>query len=376
MRAHSSKASRRRRLIVIPNGNWCAGVKYTSFDVYATADAEANLQVQYSTDGKTWFNANVGSAASGLIATNTTSSNTVSGTYIRLASGWNDQVTVDLSGLSGVDNTASFALRIVNASTATDCVDTTGAVYNNTSGSWSLDNVVIQGTSIDTIADWDFDLIGVTLPPYNTPAPTVGSGTAQSLGMINNYTFSDSPSDIGSSNWCDVLAQGGASTGPNSLCWRVRGGQTGAGVPIAVGTRRLPSSPEGPDNDVSTAGYTKVICYLDIYFTTQAPDKFCVFYTTDGWATTNLANSLFYGAAPAYIHTNASDPNLVNGNYFYENFGQGWYNNVVVDLSGDPATANNPKFGFRVVNAGTGPQCQNFLGKLTIISQATGVLTT
>ncbi|MGO8701103.1 MAG: hemoblobin-interacting domain-containing protein [Limisphaerales bacterium] len=334
-----------------------------SFDVYATADAEANLQVQYSTDGKTWFNANVGSAASGLIATNTTSSNTVSGTYIRLASGWNDQVTVDLSGLSGVDNTASFALRIVNASTATDCVDTTGAVYNNTSGSWSLDNVVIQGTSIDTIADWDFDLIGVTLPPYNTPAPTVGSGTAQSLGMINNYTFSDSPSDIGSSNWCDVLAQGGASTGPNSLCWRVRGGQTGAGAPNSGWNSAAPLFTQGAEYDVSTAGYTNIICYFDIYFTTQAPDKFCVFYTTDGWATTNLANSLFYGAAPAYIHTNASDPNLVNGNYFYENFGQGWYNNVVVDLSGDPATANNPKFGFRVVNAGTGPQCQNFLGQ-------------
>jgi hypothetical protein len=334
-----------------------------SFDVYATADAEANLQVQYSTDGKKWFNANINSAASGVIATNATSSNTVSGTYIRLASGWNNQVTVVLRGLSGVDNNANFAVRIVNASTATDCVDTTGAVYNNTSGSWSLDNVLIQGTSIDTIADWDFDLIGVTPPPYNTPAPSVGSGTAQSLGMINNYTFSDSPSDVGSSNWCDILAQGGASTGPNSLCWRVRGGQTGAGAPNSGWNSAAPLFTQGAEYDVSTAGYTNIICYFDIYFTTQAPDKFCVFYTTDGWATTNLANSLFYGATPAYIHTNASDPNLVNGNYFYENFGQGWYNNVVVDLSGDPATANNPQFGFRVVNAGTGPQCQNFLGQ-------------
>src|ERR1019366_3223966 len=30
-----------------------------SFDVYATADAEANVQVQYSTDGSHWFNANI-----------------------------------------------------------------------------------------------------------------------------------------------------------------------------------------------------------------------------------------------------------------------------------------------------------------------------
>ena len=110
------------------------------------------------------------------MATNTTSANTVNGTYIQLASGWNNQVTVDLSGLSGVDNNASFAIRIVNASTGTDCVDTTGAIYNNTSGSWTFDNVVIQGASIDIIADWDFDLIGIQAAPYNNPAPTIGSG--------------------------------------------------------------------------------------------------------------------------------------------------------------------------------------------------------
>ena len=105
----------------------------------------------------TWFNANIASAASGVIATNTTSASTVNGTYIQLVSGWNNQVTVDLSGLSGVDNDASFAIRMVNASTGTDCVDTTGAIYNNTSGSWTLDNVVIQGQTIDVIADWSFD---------------------------------------------------------------------------------------------------------------------------------------------------------------------------------------------------------------------------
>ena len=55
-----------------------------SFDVYATADAEANLQVQYSTDGSHWFNANIASAASGVIATNTSSASTVNGTYIQV----------------------------------------------------------------------------------------------------------------------------------------------------------------------------------------------------------------------------------------------------------------------------------------------------
>ena len=332
-----------------------------SFDVYATADAEANLQVQYSTDGSTWFNANIASAASGVIATNTINASTVKGTYIKLVSGWNNQVTVDLSGLSGADNDTAFAIRIVNASTGGDCVDTTGTVYSNTSGSWTLDNVVIQGSAIDTIADWNFDLVGIKAAPYNTPAPTIGSGSALSLGMTNNYTFSDG--SVGSSNWCDILAQGGASTGPNSLCWRVRGGISGAGAPNSGWNSAAPIFSQGAEFDVSTLGYTNIICSFDIYFTTQAPDKFCVLYTTDGWATTNVANSLFFGAKPRYILINETDPNLVIGSYFYETFGQGWYNNIVVDLSGVPEAANNPQFGFRVVNAATGPQYQNFLGQ-------------
>jgi len=332
-----------------------------SFDVYATADAEANLQVQYTTDGSHWFNANIASAASGTIATNTTSPSTVSGTYIRLVNGWNNQVTVDLSGLSGADNNASLAVRIVNASTGSDCVDTTGATYDNTSGSWTLENVVIKGQTIDTIADWDFDLIGITGPPYNTPAPSTGSGTANSLGMINNYTFSDG--SVGSSNWCDILSQGGSSTGPNSLCWRVRGGITGAGAPNSGWNSAAPIFSQGAEFDVSTAGYSNIFCNFDIYFTTQAPDKFCVLYTTDGWVTTNVANSLFYGANPTFILNNASDPNLLVGNYFYETNGQGWYNNVVVDLTGISAAENNPLFGIRVVNAATGVQYQNFLGQ-------------
>jgi hypothetical protein len=139
-------------------------------------------------------------------------------------------------------------------------------------------------------------------------------------------------------------------------------GYTGAGAPNSGWNSQAPLFTQGAEFDVSTAGYTNIICNFDIYFTTQAPDKFCVLYTTDGWATTNVANSLFYGANPAYILTNSSNPNLVNGVYFYETFGQGWYNNVVVDLTGVPAAANNPLFGFRVVNAGTGPQCQNYLG--------------
>ena len=107
-----------------------------------------------------------------------------------------------------MDNNASFAIRMVNASTGTDCVDTTGAIYNNTSGSWTLDNVVIQGQTIDIIATGTLISSAQTRHLYNSPAPTtLGYGSASVLGMNNSYngTFS--------TNSADVLAQAGASTG-------------------------------------------------------------------------------------------------------------------------------------------------------------------
>jgi len=335
-----------------------------SFDVNATADAEANLQVQYSTDGSTWFNANIASAASGVIATNTSSASTVNGTYIQLVSGWNNQVTVDLSGLSGVDNDASFAIRIVNASTGTDCVNTTGAVYNNTSGSWTLDNVVIQGQTIDVIADWSFDLIGTKAAPYNSPAPTTGSGVAMVLGMSNTYTFSSGPSL--SYAYADVTATGSPypATGNDSYGWRVRGGASGAGAPNSGWNTAAPIGTQGAEFDVSTAGYSNVLCAFNLYFTTQAEAKMCVLYTTDGWVTTNVANSIFYGAKPATIINNAADPNVVIGNYFFQTTGQGFYDNIVVDLTGVSAAEDNPLFGIRIVNAASGnADCVNYLGQ-------------
>lgn len=333
-----------------------------SFDVYPTTDGEANLQVQYSTDGNTWINANIISAASGTIVTNTSSANTVQGTYIQLVGGaWNDQITIDLTGISGVDNDIKFAIRLVNASTGADCLDTTGAPYNNTSGNWSFDNVVIVGQSIDVVANWNYDIYGTKKAPFNTPAPTTGSGTSKSIGMINGYTNQDGT--VGSSNWCDITQQGGSSTGPNSYCWRVRGGLTAAGATGSGWNSAAPVGSQGAEWDVDTSGYTNVICSFDVYFTTQAPDKIAVVYTTDGWTTTNIANSFYYGANPAWMFTNSSDPNLFDGPYFYENFGQGWYNTFVVDLTGVPATANNTRFAFRVIEAGTGPQMQNYLGQ-------------
>jgi len=193
-----------------------------SFDVYATTDAEANLQVQYTTGGGYWNNANITSVGTlGVIATNSNPTNgIVVGTYVILTNngttGWNNQITVSLSGLSGVDNDTNFAIQIVNASTGSNCVNTTGAPYNNTSGSWAFANVAIQAVSIDSIADWQFYSYGTSNPVFN-PMPELSSGNytfAQSIGFTTDFTFSDG--SMGSTNDPDVLQQAGSSTSPNN----------------------------------------------------------------------------------------------------------------------------------------------------------------
>ncbi len=340
-----------------------------SFDVYATADAEANLQVQYTTDasGTNWHTANITSAGtSGVLLTNTDPTKaTVLGTYVQLASGWNNQVTIDLSGLSGVDNNANFAIRLVNASTSTNCVNTAGTIYNDASGSWSFDNVVIQGSTIDTIADWTFE----SEPNDGTiilhPVPEIGGasvGYASSIGFDNNYTYAGS-STPGSTNGPDVVNTGGSSSGtvgPNA--WRVRGnpGNNGWNTAAPIGT-------QGSEYDVSTVGYSNIVVAFDLYSTSQGEAKMCVLYTTDGWVTTNVASTLYYGATPAFMHTNApvlsgGSPNTVTGTYFYQTTGQNFYNNIIVDLTGVTAADNNANFAFRIVNASTGGDCVNSTG--------------
>jgi hypothetical protein len=341
-----------------------------SFDVYATADSEANLQVQYSTDGgTTWFDAPIASPGTGTLVDNTAGSdaNTVHGTYVKLASGWNNQITVNLSGVSGVDNNAGFAVRFVNASTGASCVDTTGAIYNNASGSWTFDNVVIQGASIDTIVQWTFDSYPSTATIITNPVPEIGgasAGKAKSLGFNNNYTYSGTGNGTGSTDASDVTSTGGSSSGnvgPNA--WRVRGARLSDGTAGIGWNTAAPIGTQGAEFDASTAGYSNIVVAFDLYFTSAAPAKMCVLYTTDGWTTTNVASKLFYGPKPGYILTNdlanGGSANTVDGIYFYETAGQNFYNNIIVDFTGVPGVENNPQFGFRIVNAATSFDCVN-----------------
>jgi hypothetical protein len=130
-----------------------------SFDWYATTQGEANLQLRYSTDGgTTWTNTplTLGGSDTGLVVkTNTTSSNTVMGSYVsdnKIANGssagqdWFTGLTATISDPNAA-NDPNFEFELVNASTGTDDVSTQGTALNNTSGNWRFDNVTISGAT-------------------------------------------------------------------------------------------------------------------------------------------------------------------------------------------------------------------------------------
>jgi len=190
-----------------------------------------------------------------------------------------------------------------------------------------------------TITDWAFG--GLPVATNNSPAPSIGTGTATGLGMTNSYNSTTSV------NTDDITATAGSSNG-DANAWRIRGATPGNGW-----SSQAPIGTQGAEFDVSTAGYSNIAVSFDLYFTTQAPAKMELEYTTDGVNWEN-ASTLTYAANSAYILTNSTSANTVTGTYFFETGGQNYYNDISADLSGIVAANNDPNFGIRIVNAATG----------------------
>jgi hypothetical protein len=114
-----------------------------SFDWYATTQGEANLQLEYTNDGTNWHNVPItlGGSDAGLVAlTNTTSPNTVLGSYVsdnKLVNGapagqnWFTGLTATISDAAAANN-PNFAIEMVNASTGADNVSTAGTALITT----------------------------------------------------------------------------------------------------------------------------------------------------------------------------------------------------------------------------------------------------
>ena len=123
-----------------------------SFDWYATNQGEANLQLAYTTDGSTWHNVplNLAGSDAGLaVLNNTSSANTVKGSYVSISGsagqGWFTGLTATISDPNAANN-PKFAIEMVNASTGADDIGASGTPLNNNSGNWRFDNVAISGT--------------------------------------------------------------------------------------------------------------------------------------------------------------------------------------------------------------------------------------
>jgi hypothetical protein len=128
------------------------------FDWYATTQGEGNLQLEYTTDGSNWHNVPItlsGSDAGLAALTNSSSANTVIGSYVsnnlsKNALGgqdWFTGLTATINDPNAANN-PNFGIEMVNASTGADNLSTQGTALNNTSGNWRFDNITISGTSI------------------------------------------------------------------------------------------------------------------------------------------------------------------------------------------------------------------------------------
>jgi len=160
-----------------------------SFDWYLTKQGEANLQLEYTTDGINWSNvpitipaAQAGSTLQFVDNTAGSDPDSVQGYYVNSIAypdgqQWFTNLTATISDPAAA-NDPNFAIRLVNASTGVSCVSGTGAALNNSSGNWRFDNITISGTSSGAILT----------PPVITPSPV-----ATVDGLFTN-TFTDSAS--------------------------------------------------------------------------------------------------------------------------------------------------------------------------------------
>jgi hypothetical protein len=136
-----------------------------SFDWYATTQGEANLELAYTTDGTTWTDVPVtlgGSDAGLQVLTNSSSANTVTGSYLsdnaltggtKAGQDWFTGLTATITNPNALGN-ANFGIELVNASTGADDISTTGSALNNSSGNWRFDNVSIAAVAAPEPGTW------------------------------------------------------------------------------------------------------------------------------------------------------------------------------------------------------------------------------
>lgn len=200
---------------------------------------------------------------------------------------------------------------------------------------------------------WDFNADSNSTVTYNgnsysfnnTPATSIGTGTAIVLGMNNSYSFpvgGTTGTLTGSVANADITSTEG-STDPNSAfnsnSWRIRGpactksnAKCGTGVGNGWNTA-APQYSQGAEFDVPTTGYYHVVMQYDWYVTAQG------FRDLQAQCNPNIGNSNgWINVGPLQVTPD----------------GGGFVNQITLDfdaLGGACSADNNPNFGVRLVGA-------------------------
>jgi len=230
-----------------------------------------------------------------------------------------------------------------------------------------------NGRAQVTIADWTFETNAIAV--NNSPSPTIGSGTAIALGM-GVY-----PTPSVGANTDDVLQGKSNDTGANGVAdltetWRVRA-QGGSGTLAANGwSSAAPVGTQGAQFLASTLGFTNVTVSFDWYATTQGEANMQLQYTTDGVTWSNVKLTLGGSDAGLVLSNNATSANTVKGWFISDNIGNGvagagqdWFTGLTATIT-DPAAANDPNFGIRIVNASMSNDCVSTQG--TALNNSSG----
>jgi len=181
-----------------------------------------------------------------------------------------------------------------------------------------------------TITRWDFHNYSGATSPVNSPTPSIGSGTATSLGMTNAYPIGGTKYS-GSVTTDDLtVTTGGTDPSSTALAWRIRGSSkdnannTGNGWNTAA-----PQYSQGAQFLVSTVGFYNIVFQYDWYTTAQGVRDLQAQYTVDGATWTNVG--------PLQVAQS----------------GGGFSNQITINFAalGITTVNNNANFGVRLVSA-------------------------
>jgi hypothetical protein len=207
-----------------------------AFDWYLTKRGEANMQLEYTTNGSTWINipitipaAQSGSSLQFVDNTADTDPNSVQGYYVNsIANSGGQEWFTNLTAIitdPNAGNNPNFGIQIVNASTGASCVDGTGGILNNSSGNWRFDNISISGTTSGTVL---------------TP-PTITNSTVATVDGPFTNTF------LNNNNWINHITS-----------IKVNGTVLTAGYVVSAGKIIFTPSASVPANLLQTSGLLNI----------------------------------------------------------------------------------------------------------------------